>query len=208
MANVNLYGAVYAHLLNKRVDFDSDTIKAMLLTNSHTPDLSAHDYVDDVVANEVSGTGYSAGGATLTGCSVTHTAANSWATARADGTAYALKDLVRPATGNGYLYECVGAGTSGTGAPTWPTTIGATVTDGGVTWSCVGRGVVVLDAADASWASATITARYAVVYDSTPGSNATNPLLFLVDFGSDVSSTAGAFTIQWSAAGIYRLFYS
>jgi hypothetical protein len=47
--------------------------------------------------------------------------------------AYTLKKIVR----NGErIYECTVAGTSAATAPTWPTTIGATVTDGGVTWIC------------------------------------------------------------------------
>lgn len=62
--------------------------------------------------------------------------------------------------------------------------------------------VLKLDAADTAWAASTITARRAVVYDSTPGAAATNPLLFWVDFGADVSSVAGTFTITWNGAGI------
>jgi len=52
------------------------------------------------------------------------------------------------------------------------------------------------------WAASTITARRAVVYDTTPGSTSTNPLLFWVDFGADVSSVSGSFTITWDAAGM------
>lgn len=51
-------------------------------------------------------------------------------------TAYALGDYVVPTTENGYRYECTTAGTSGTTEPVWPTTIGATVTDGSVVWTC------------------------------------------------------------------------
>lgn len=58
------------------------------------------------------------------------------------------------------------------------------------------------DAADSSWSNATITARYAVIYDDTPTTDATKPLLAYVDFGADVSSSAGAFTLAWDAAGI------
>lgn len=46
-------------------------------------------------------------------------------------TAYALRDQVIPTTANGYQYICTTAGTSGATEPTWPTTIGGTVTDGG-----------------------------------------------------------------------------
>lgn len=61
------------------------------------------------------------------------------------------------------------------------------------------------DADDTSWATSTITARYAVIYDSTPGTAATNPLIGYVDFGADVSSTAAAFTIVWDSAGIFTI---
>lgn len=52
------------------IDLEDDTIKCMLVTDSYTPDQDAHDYVDDVT-NEVSGTGYTAGGATLASKAVT-----------------------------------------------------------------------------------------------------------------------------------------
>lgn len=48
-----------------QIDFDTDTFKVMLVTSSYTPDKDAHDYRNDVT-NEVSGTGYSAGGETAT----------------------------------------------------------------------------------------------------------------------------------------------
>ncbi|RLJ04402.1 MAG: hypothetical protein DRP18_04760, partial [Candidatus Aenigmatarchaeota archaeon] len=52
-------------------------------------------------------------------------------------TAYSVGDYVRPTSANGYNYECTVAGTSGGSEPTWPTTLGETVTDGSVTWECV-----------------------------------------------------------------------
>lgn len=51
-------------------------------------------------------------------------------------TAYALNYRVVPASRNGYVYKVSTAGTSGSGAPTWPTTIDETVSDGTVTWTC------------------------------------------------------------------------
>lgn len=51
--------------------------------------------------------------------------------------AYAKNDRIVPAGKlTGYAYKCTVAGTSGVTEPTWPTTVGATVTDGGVTWQC------------------------------------------------------------------------
>jgi hypothetical protein len=41
-----------------------------------------------------------------------------------------------PATANGYMYECISAGTSGAAPPTYPTDHGTTVVDATVTWAC------------------------------------------------------------------------
>lgn len=51
-------------------------------------------------------------------------------------TAYSLGDTTKPTTENGYIYKATAAGTSDSSEPIWPTTIGGTVTDGGVTWEC------------------------------------------------------------------------
>lgn len=119
------------------VDFDTDTIKVALTTATYTPNQDTHDFFNDVT-NEVVGTGYTAGGATLGTKSVTYDTAS---------------DQVR------------------------------------------------LDAADTTWGSSTITARYAVVYKDT-GTASTSPLMALVDFGADVSTTAGTFQITWDPTGI------
>ena len=137
-----LYGQFLSQALNKEIDWDTDTIKVALLTNSYTPDQDAHNYLDDVVANEVSVTGYTAGGNTLANKTNTYNS---------------------------------------------------------------GTNVIVLDADDTTWSSSTITARYAVVYDATPATNATRPLIGYVDFGSDQSSSNGNFTITWDATGIVRI---
>lgn len=51
---------------------ESETaVKCMLVTDSLTPDFSVHDHRDDVTSAEVSGTGYTAGGATLTSTELT-----------------------------------------------------------------------------------------------------------------------------------------
>ena len=55
------------------------------------------------------------------------------------GTAYKPDDVVESASRNGYRYRVTVAGTSAASAPTWPTTIGVTVTDGTVTWKCVSK---------------------------------------------------------------------
>ena len=62
----------------------------------------------------------------------------------------------------------------------------------------------VFDATDVSITSATITARYAVIRKDT-GVAATSPLVCVIDFGSDQSSTAGTFAIAFAAEGIINL---
>lgn len=135
------YVNALAQAFNKEIDWDTDTIKIMLLSSSHTPNQDAHNYLDDVVANEVTGTGYTAGGITLTGKTVT-----------VDGATNTVK----------------------------------------------------LDADDVEWTASTITARYAVIYDATPATNATKPLLGYSDIG-ERSSTNGVFSIQFGADGVFTL---
>lgn len=59
-----------------------------------------------------------------------------------------------------------------------------------------------LDAADASWATSTISATDAIVWVNTAGASSTDPVLGAVDFGATVSTTAGTFLITWDATGI------
>lgn len=136
------FGKAFLKMLNKEIDWDSDTIKVSLHTSSYTPDQDAHDYADDLTNEVANGNGYTTGGATLGSKTIDYTA---------------------------------------------------------------GTNVVKLDAADTVWAASTITARYAVIYDAQSGAAATNPLLGYVDFGADVSSAGGAFTITWDAAGIFTI---
>jgi len=56
------------------------------------------------------------------------------------------------------------------------------------------------DFADLSFTTATITARGALIYNSTPTHTYTNPVAAVLDFGSDKTSTAGTFTIQFPTA--------
>lgn len=136
-----IYGPLLAKVFNKEVDYDTDTIKVALLSSAYTPNQDTHDYLDDVIANEVTGTGYTAGGQALASKTVTYDSTNN---------------------------------------------------------------VTVLDAADVTWASSTITARYAVVYSDAGATNALKVLLGYVDFGSDQSSTSGNFTLTWDSTGIFR----
>ena len=86
------YDLAKAKFLGKllNVAASGDTLKVMLLTNSYTPAPATDSVYSGISANEVSGTGYTAGGATVAGQAVTTTAANSWGVTRAANTAYTL----------------------------------------------------------------------------------------------------------------------
>jgi hypothetical protein len=56
-------------------------------------------------------------------------------------------------------------------------------------------------AEDAQWTTATITARYAQLYDAT----VSNRLVCCFDFGTDKSSTAGTFKVVFNASGVMKL---
>lgn len=135
-----LYNSFKKDLLDGSIDVLNDTIKVALCTATYTPDIDTHSFFDDIT-NEVSGTGYTAGGETL-----------------------------------------------GTKTNTVDTT----------------NDRAEFDAADVTWSSSTITARYAVIYKST-GVASTSNLIGYIDFGSDQSSSSGNFTIQWDAEGIVQV---
>ena len=56
------------------------------------------------------------------------------------------------------------------------------------------------DFADISFTSATITARGALIYNSTPTHTYTNPVALVLDFGADKTATTGTFTVQFPTA--------
>lgn len=119
------------------IDFDTDTFKVMLTTSAYTEDKDAHDFRNDVT-NEVTGTGYTAGGNTVT-VTVTLDTTNDRIDISLGGT-------------------------------TWPTS--------------------------------TITARKAVYYKSRGGASSADELIAVNDFGSDVVSAAGTFTLNASTLRI------
>jgi len=116
-------------LLDGEHDFGADTFKIALYTSSATLDATTTAYS---ATNETSGTGYSAGGNTLT-------------------------------------------------VSTTPTSSGTTA---------------YISFSNTTWSTASITARGALIYNST---NA-NKAVAVLDFGSDKTSTAGDFTIQFPTA--------
>jgi hypothetical protein len=59
------------------------------------------------------------------------------------------------------------------------------------------------DFADLTFSTATITARGALIYNTTPNTTSislTNPSVIVLDFGSDKTSTAGDFTVVFPTA--------
>lgn len=58
----------------------------------------------------------------------------------ATSTAYTAGQVVKPTGGSAAEFLVTVGGTSGASAPTWPTTIGSTVTSGGVTFLCISNG--------------------------------------------------------------------
>lgn len=128
-----VYNSAVDDMARGLIDFDSDTFKAMLVTSTYSPNKDTHDKRDDVT-NEVTGTGYTAGGTT---CAVTVT-----------------KD-----TANDKI----------------------TITLGSVSWS-----------------SSTITARGCVYYKSRGGASSADEIVAYNDFGGDVSTTGGTFSVAAS----------
>jgi hypothetical protein len=128
-----IYNSAPDEMARGDIDFDTDTFKAMLVTSSYTPNKDTHEFRDDVT-NEVSGTGYTAGGV-ASAVTVTKDTAND----------------------------------------------NVTIQLGAV-----------------SWASSTITARGCVYYKSRGGASSADELVCYADFGSDVSSSGGTFSVAAS----------
>lgn len=74
------------------IDLDTDTIKVALTTASYTPSQTTHDFFDDIT-NEVSGTGYSAGGASLANKVLTLDTTNNYTTWDADDVSWTTSTI-------------------------------------------------------------------------------------------------------------------
>jgi hypothetical protein len=62
------------------------------------------------------------------------------------------------------------------------------------------------DADDTQWTNSTIRgARYAVIYNDSPATDATKPLLGYIDFVTDRSSNGTTFKISWDSSGLLRI---
>lgn len=105
------------------------------------------------------------------------------------------------------LYTSVATlGASTTDYTTTDEVVGIGYTAGGVTLSgfnvTTSGTTAILDfATDPSWENATITARGALVYNASKS----NKAVAIYDFGSDIASTNGDFTVSINALGLLGL---
>lgn len=76
--------------------------------------------------------GYVFSSPTVAGVEINDASEPAWTTL----TAIAIGTKRRPTVANGYVYTATVDGTTAAGEPVWPTTVGATVVDGSVTWTC------------------------------------------------------------------------
>lgn len=193
--SADTYGNLVPQAFAKNINLSSDTIKIALLGSGYTPNLTSDTHWSDISSHEITGTGYTAGGVTLGSQSATFTAANSWGHSWASATGFTLGQVVRPTTGNGFLYQASVAGTTAGSQPTWPTTLGLTVTDGSVVWTLVGLGIYVFSSSTATWTTATFTANYAAIYDNQTGVSTTSPLIALETFSSPQNPSGVNFSV-------------
>lgn len=123
------------------VDFDTDTIKVALLTG-HTPNQDAHDFFNDVSANQITGTGYTAGGATLGTKTATYDTASDQTRLDAADTTWTTSTL---SATHAVVYK--DTGTASTSALMGLLDFGATVTTTAgtfqITWDATG--IIVID---------------------------------------------------------------
>ena len=131
------YGYGMAKALAKEVSWTAGGIKAALCTSSYTPAQDTHDYFNDIT-NEVTGDGYTAGGAALAAPTLTYTGATNVLKLDADDVSWAASTITA-------RYAIIYDATTGVAA-TSPlllyvdfgqdyTTTGATFT---ITWSASG----------------------------------------------------------------------
>lgn len=99
-----MYGGFLTASFNKEIDWNTDAIKAMMTTASYTPDQDTHDYKNDVT-NEVTGTNYTAGGATISNCTITYTAGTNKLKLDGDDVSWASSTITLPISGSVVVYD-------------------------------------------------------------------------------------------------------
>lgn len=199
--DITVLGSGIAKMMTGDLDINGGNAKLALLL-SHTIS-RVFDFFDDVSADEIVDASYTAGGQSLASVAVSSTPANSWGAAWQAATVYARGAIVRPTVGNGFVYKAIVGGTSAGSEPTWPTTIGQTVVDSGVTWICAGVYVVSLDFANVTFSSLDAGApSHGIVY-LDEASDATSPLLLYVELGR--ASNGGDYTVTIGSNGILHI---
>ena len=97
-----LYNEFKEELLLGNIDMDGHTFK-MILVTGYTPNIDSHTALSDVSANEESGGGYTAGGATLSNKTVTKDTANDRAKFDADDVTWTALNVGTPS--HAILYD-------------------------------------------------------------------------------------------------------
>ena len=192
----NVFANFWDQALSAPINWPSDTIKMALLTSSAAPNLGTWIHYSDLTNEVANGNGYTTGGVTLTSKTHTVTLANSWGTQWAANNPQNYGDIIRPTSGNGFLFMCDTAGTTSGSQPTWPTVQGQDVADNTANWCCIGESITQWSSAAAQWTSATFSAAYGVIYDAQSGTASTEPLIALINFGGTQTVNNGTLTIN------------
>lgn len=109
--DAHVYNGAKKAFLDGAFDLSNDTIKLALLTSSYAPDIDTDEFWDDISADEESGTGYTAGGKTVTSLTTAVDTANDRAYADAPDVTWTGLSIGTP--GFAVLYQDTGVpGTS------------------------------------------------------------------------------------------------
>lgn len=138
--SIHIYGQYMKSLMNKEINWATDKFALMLCGSGYSPDQDTHQYKSSVT-NEVTGTGYTAGGIELTNVTMSYDSTNNWYTVSAD---------------------------------------------------------------PFSWSDASFSAKTAVLYDKTPSTDATRPLVLYVSLDPVREPENGTLSFAWNASGIFR----
>jgi len=93
MADV-VYNTAKQFIMDGTIDLDTDTLYVLLVTNAYTEDIDAHEFRDDVTANEVAnGNGYTTNGKELTTKVVAVDDTNDWGVLTADDLTWAASTI-------------------------------------------------------------------------------------------------------------------
>jgi hypothetical protein len=100
-----LYNGGKLRLLNGSIDLLVDTIKVVLVGAAYVANKDSHEFLDDL-SNEVTGTGYTAGGKVINNLSVSQDNANDQAMLRGDDVTWPLATFTTRAA---VIYKATGS---------------------------------------------------------------------------------------------------